>query len=239
MSDLHDLRGCLDRLTDNIMFGLHQRSELPVNNKSFQRGAFSLNYDLLGWDPSEYGELSRVEFALLLMEDAYCREGRYNFIDQYPIMRPEPLPPALNIKTPATPFQLEPVRIDLREEFFSFYPGFINKLCPGGEDEFNYGLAADIDSRILLNSNERIHVGRFVAFVKEKDSPEILRFIGDDAALTDAITNIEREEKVINSARRSATRFGLSEDLAEEYIKWIMNTTKLVEVSYLNKTHGA
>ena len=173
INELKELRGDIDNLTITIITNLKQRSKYFCNKKSFIKGYFDIDHSLLNWDNNNNNDLSRVELALLTLEDAYCRVGRYNFIDQYPILRNEPIKPAIELALPETSLKIEPIRIDIKNKIFDFYPKFIEKIAKEGEDEYNYGSIADIDAKTLIATNQRIHIGRFVAYVKERDNKKI------------------------------------------------------------------
>ena len=124
-------------------------------------------------------------------------------------------------------------RLDRR--LWAFYTRrILPRLCQDEREvEATFVDTARLDFGIMERVRERVDLGRFVAYPKAGDDPRLSSTGLTRAELLSLLRDHEQEERVIEAARRSASKLGLDSGTAEFVFQWLMNETLNVEVEFL------
>jgi monofunctional chorismate mutase len=224
MSGLLNVRQKLDRLQQQIISHLKDRSQFLLNEPIYLRNSIALTVK---------NDLSLFEHALMGLEAYHATLGRYRFPDQYPIF------PASVIQTPVYSYidmpRIPEVNLDIHTRVIDFYHNLLPTICKSGNEPNSYGECAFIDAEIVILMHERINLGRFVAYYKAKQDPSIMKLLNMPDELHDALTVRKREDEVIASARQMASGRGLDATVIEKIFRWMIDETIALEVAYLQK----
>ena len=225
--DLQDLRAKLDRLNEQIVSRIKDRSRFPVNDAVYIPGAISIR---------DQPTMSLMAWALIGMERYHASLGRYELPDQIPL-RTEVItesPVRRKIDMPLLPAITPPPR----EELFRFYTSIVPDFCRPGDDPQNYGETAYADADVLVRLNERIFLGGFVAKSKLEQDPGIVELAADPVAIREKFRDRAREEVVIERAQQAAWRYQVSPDVIKRVFRWMIEQTIDVEVRFLQQVAG-
>lgn len=221
---LNTLRSRLSKMTDRIIFRLHDRSGFPVNPSIYQPDEVPI---------SGKSGISFLEFAVQGLEQYHATLGRYEYPDQHPIISTVLPPTGATRRLIGLP-PLPNVQIGLKDQLIPFYRDtVIPQLCEPGDQPDTYGETAFLDADVLELLNERINIGRYVARSKAQSDPSILDIVSDSNELLKRLRDSNQEERVIGSVRSAANRYGLGPDKAELVFRWVIEQTIGLEVTYL------
>lgn len=226
--DLNALRLHISKMNDRILMRLHDRAGFPLNRPVYSRGAIEL---------PEHPGMSLLEFAILGLESYHASLGRYEYPDQFPLVR-EGLPPAAANRV--VDGALAPdAAIDVRDQLLPWYVDeVLPKLCEPREDPATYGETAYVDADLLELINERINVGRGVALAKLQTDPSIREIASDAEALAQRLRDSRREEEVLTAVAESARRYEIDERLARDVFRWVIDRVLALEVLYVQRLGG-
>ena len=223
VTPLEALRSRLGKMTDRIIFRLQDRSGFPLNPSVYQPGAVPI----LGRP-----DVSFLEFAMERLEAYHASLGRYEYPDQHPIIS-SMLPATMARRIVGVP-ELPNVDINLKDKLLPFYcDTVLPQLCELSDNPDTYGETVFLDADVLELLNERINIGRYVARSKVEADPRIWDIVSDSNELIKKLRDHNQEERVINSVRSAADKYGLRQDLAELVFRWVIEQTIDVEVMYL------
>lgn len=221
---LEALRSRLGKMTERIIFRLQDRSGLPLNPPVYEPGAVPI---------AGRSNVSFLEFAIQGLEEYHASLGRYEYPDQYPIissMLPATLATRRLVGVPALPY----VEINLMGQLLPFYRDTVlPQLCELSDNPDTYGETVFLDADVLELLNERINIGRYVARSKVETDPSIWNIVSDGDELIKKLRDHNQEERVIDSVKSAAYKYGLKRDLAELVFRWVIEQTINVEVAYL------
>ena len=223
MVPLDSLRSKLGKMTERIIFRLEDRSGFPFNPPEYEPGAITI----VGKSNTSF-----LEFAIQGMEEYHVSLGRYEYPDQFPIMRSLPPPTMARrlVGIPALPY----VGINLKDKLLPFYRDIVlPQLCELKDDPDTYGETVYLDADVLELLNERINVGRYVARAKVEEDPSIWDIVSDSGELIKKLRDHNQEERIIGSVNLAADKYGLRRDLAGVVFRWVIEQTIGVEVAYL------
>lgn len=222
--DLHDLRAKLDRLNEQIVSRLKDRSRFPVNEAVYAPGAIPIR---------GYPEVSLMEWALIGMERYHATLGRYELPDQIPLRTDvvTDSPVRRKIDMPLLPAIAPPPR----EALFGFYIALVPEFCKPGDEPHNYGETAYADADVLVRLNERIFLGGFVAKTKLEQDPAIVSLARDPEAIRERFRDRPREDVVIERAQQAAWRYQINPDVITRVFRWMIEQTIDVEVRFLQQ----
>jgi chorismate mutase len=224
--DLHDLRTKLNQMTERIVSRLKDRSRYPLNALVYRPDAIPI---------AHRSGISFLDFALEGLEHYHASLGRYRFPDQYRLTDVSPTAP-VDRGTPPSPI----VRVDLalKDAIVAFYCQLVQALCMEGDDATTYGETAYCDADLIVLIHERINVGRYVAEAKLQTDPSLVRVVDARPTLARRLVQPQREQAVVDQARRIATRYDLNAEVVERCFRWIIEQTLDVEVEYLRRKYG-
>jgi chorismate mutase len=94
------------------------------------------------------------------------------------------------------------------------------------------------DADLIVLIHERINVGRYVAEAKLQTDPSLVRVVDTRPTLARRLVQPQREQAVVDQARRIATRYDLNAEVVERCFRWIIEQTLEVEVEYLRRKYG-
>lgn len=199
---LEGVRAEIVRQEDSVIFSLAERARLPINPGAYEPGAAF----------REDGEgVSLVEFLLRETEWAQGKARRYTAPDEHPFF-PEQRPllavPPLRSGRALAP-GADGVNVN-RELLEAYTTEVLPALCEAGEDG-NHGSAAAADVACLQALSRRVHLGKFVAEAKFRESPQWLSSLArktDRHGIWEAITDPPAEERALARVRRKASNFG-------------------------------
>ncbi|KAL2517561.1 Chorismate mutase 2 [Abeliophyllum distichum] len=236
--NLDSLRKSLVREEDTIIFSLIERAKYPVNSPLYdERPGFS-------------GSL--FEFFVKESEAVQAKAGRYLSVEENAFF-PDNLPPSL-LPPRGSQQVLHPrgASININEQILNMYHKKLLPLITSDGDDGNYAITADRDLDCLQALSRRIHLGKFVAEIKFRESPQdYTRAIlaQDKDALMKLLTFESVEEMIKKRVEKKAMVFGQDVDLSENdnvgnykvnpsvvsrlYGEWVIPLTKFVEVEYL------
>ncbi|KAL2544668.1 Chorismate mutase 2 [Forsythia ovata] len=238
MLNLDSLRKSLVREEDTIIFSLIERAKYPVNSPLYdERPGFS-------------GSL--FEFFVKESEAVQAKAGRYLSVKENAFF-PDNLPPSL-LPPCGSQQVLNPrgASININEKILNMYYKNLLPLITSDGDDGNYAITADRDLDFLQALSRRIHLGKFVAEIKFRESPQdYTRAIlaQDKDSLMKLLTFESVEEMIKKRVEKKAMVFGQDVDLNENdnvgnykvnpsvvsrlYGEWVIPLTKFVEVEYL------
>lgn len=222
--NLIDLRAKLDRLNEQIVGRLKDRSWFALNAAVYTPGAVPI---------AGRPELSLMEWALEGLERYHASLGRFDVPDQHPLLpdvvTPSPITRAIDL--PALPAITPPPR----DALIRFYISMLPRLCQLGDDPHYYGETAYADADLLARMNERMYLGGYVAKFKLEREPGIATLVEAPDALRDALRDLRREQAVIDRARDAAARYGLDPELMAHVFRWMIDQTIDLEVRFLQQ----
>ncbi len=221
-SNLKELRIKLDQMTERIISRLKDRLRYKLNNKVYQKNKILIK---------NRGGISFFEFALEGLEKYHASLGRYKFPDQFPIFS-RYFFCQVKRKTPIS--SIAKVKINSGREIINFYLNSLKEFCIKGNDHLTYGETVYCDADIIELLNERINLGRYIAQVKLKKNPLLLK-IKNFKKLETGLRNLSREKEVLEKAKNTALRYKFPQKIAEKYFYWIIRKTIEVEIEYLKK----
>lgn len=221
---LDALRSRLSKMTDRIIFRLHDRSGFPLNPPVYKPDAIPI---------TGKAGVSFLEFAIQGLEEYHATLGRYEYPDQHPIISTVLPPTGVARRLIGIP-SLPNVEINLKDQLIPFYQGTVlPQLCEPGDNPDTYGETVFLDADVLELLNERINIGRYVARSKAESDPSILDIVSDSNELRKRLRDSSQEERVISSVRSAANKYGLGPDKAELVFRWVIEQTIGLEVAYL------
>lgn len=222
--NLQYLRAKLDRLNEQIVSRIKDRSRFVINEAVYRTGAIPIRNQT---------NVSLMEWALAGMERYHATLGRYELPDQLPLRNDviTESPVQRRVDMPLLPVITPPPR----DELFRFYTSILPEFCKPGDDPQNYGETAYADADVLVRINERIYLGAFVARSKVERVPEIIKLSDDPSAIREKFRDREREAIVLERAAQAAWRYMISPDVIEKVFKWMIEQTIELEVRYVQK----
>lgn len=220
MPNLKEVRIKLDQMTEKIISRLKDRSRYKINSKVYKRDAIPIK---------NRKNISFFEFSLEGLEKYHASLGRYKFPDQFPITKCRLLSKTKR-NTPNS--FIENIQIDIRNEVIKYYISSLKDFCRKGEDAYTYGETVYCDADIVELLHERINLGRYVAQLKLKTNPILLKKENREK-LEHLLRDKKREKKIINKVVKLAKRYNFPSSVAKNYFRWIIDETTKVEVEYL------
>jgi chorismate mutase len=222
--ELTSIRTKIDRLNEQIVGRLKERSYFPLNKVVYQPDAIAIQ--------GTQG-VSFLDFALAGLETYHASLGRYGYPDQAPLHRDA---------NTATPVQrvyslplLPAVGLPQYDRLLRFYIDLVPHLAAPGDDPQSYGETAYCDADIVVRLHERVNIGRLVAHVKAASDPVILTLVDQPDDLRAKLGDRRREESVIAAATRTAVKYDLDPDLIARVFRWLIDETLAVEVRFLQQ----
>jgi chorismate mutase len=218
------LRAKLDRLNEQIVSRIKDRSRFAINEAVYRPGAIPIR---------NQSSISLMEWALEGMERYHATLGRYELPDQLPLRNDvvTASPVQRRVDMPLLPVITPPPR----DELFRFYTTLLPEFCKPGDDPQNYGETAYADADVLVRVNERIYLGAFVARSKVERVPEIIRLSDDPSAIREKFRDREREAIVLERAAQAAWRYMINPDVIEKVFRWMIEQTIDLEVRYVQQ----
>lgn len=227
MRGLPDVRRKLDRLNDQIIGRLQDRSRFLLNTAIYRPDGIHIE----GKEGVRF-----LDHALAGLETYHATLGRFRFPDQYPL-HPEAVteaPVKWSFDMPAIPA----VNLSIQDHVIDFYVKLLPAICESGDDTTTYGEAAYVDADIVVLIHERINMGRYVAYFKFMQDPTVLNLLAQPEQLRAALTVKKREDEVISAAMRSAEQRGLDIHIIAKMFRWMIDETLDLEVEYLRLLKG-
>jgi len=227
MRGLPDVRRKLDRLNDQIIGRLQDRSRFLLNTAIYRPDGIHIE----GKEGVRF-----LDHALAGLETYHTTLGRFRFPDQYPL-HPEAVteaPVKWSFDMPAIPA----VDLSIQDHVIDFYVKLLPAICESGDDTTTYGEAAYVDADIVVLIHERINMGRYVAYFKFMQDPTVLNLLAQPEQLRAALTVKKREDEVIAAAMRSAEQRGLDIHIIAKMFRWMIDETLDLEVEYLRLLKG-
>jgi len=215
------LRPGLDLLANEVIIALKKRTRFQINPEIYRPGLVVGHPDI----PLLDFELARTErFHAELGRYAYTRYDSFSDVGDVPLVikRPPPQSPAHNYPTQMGP------------EIRAHYVDWVRANCEPGSDSDTWGESVSADVAVLMSLAERITLGKSVAEFKfQQDPASYCRTTGDPDQIRNLLVNSQRESEVIELARHLARIYEFDEDQAAAIFAWIIRTTIIVEISYL------
>ena len=224
--DLTDLRTKINQMTERIVSRLKDRSRYVSNDAVYCRDAIPIE--------GRTG-VSFFEFALEQLEQYHASLGRYNFPDQHQLTNIT-LHSPVQRRSPPSP--ITQVGIELKDEIIAFYIILLGDLCREGDDPTTYGETVYCDADLIVLLHERINIGRFVAEAKFQSDPSFRAVVENREALRARLRQPQREQTVIDTARKIALNYDLNPDVVERCFRWVIAKTLDVEIDYLQLAKG-
>lgn len=221
---LGELRVKLDQMGEKITSRLKDRTRFPQNPSVYEPGGVEI-------DGGE--NVSFLQYAVRGLEDYHAKLGRFKFPDQFPIsdaLLTEPV-----VKREVGESSLQSVNFSIASELFPFYTGLIAKYCEEGNNPDTHGETVYVDADLLELMNERVNIGRYVAETKAQSDPSIFKAAENEEVLVAKLRDVAREEALIEKIRKTAERYELNPDMAEETFRWMIERTMDVEVAYIQQ----
>ncbi|CAA2987106.1 chorismate mutase 2 isoform X1 [Olea europaea var. sylvestris] len=238
MLNLDTLRKILVREEDTIIFSLIERAKYPINSPLYDKR------------PGLSGSL--FEFFVKESEAVQAKAGRYSSAEENAFFPDNLPPPLLPLRDNEQVLHPRGASININEQISNMYHKQLLPLITSNGDDRNYAITAGRDLDCLQALSRRIHLGKFVAEIKFRESPEnYTRAIRaqDKDALMKLLTFTSVEEMIKNRVEKKAMVFGQEVDLKENdnvgkykvnpsvvsrlYGEWVIPLTKFVEVEYL------
>ena len=221
--DLAEVRIRLDQMTERIISRLKDRSRFPVNPSVYTPGAVPI----AGRDG-----ISFLDFSIEGLERYHGSLGRYAFPDQFPLSGGTfDTPVRRAVDTESAPR----IEIPIHDELLAFYRRTIDRLCLDGDKPGTWGETVYIDADLLQLLHERINIGRQVATAKAETNASLSEILQDRQALSEALRDRAREEKLLEAVEATARRYELDPLVVRQVFVWIIETTLDLEVSYLQR----
>jgi len=222
--ELSELRIKLDQMTERVVSLLKDRTRSPLNEAIYQKD---------GVEIKNRSGISLFEFALEGLENYHASLGRYNYPGQFPIF--DSLHPKSSVVRLINEPALREAKIDIKEDLFTFYKGFVKKLCKPGDNPNHYGSTAHIDAQLVELIHERVNLGRYVSEAKVFKDPELYGLTNNPELLLVKLKDRDREESLVNQARKIALSYQLDENITEELFRWMIDKTLFIEIAYLQQ----
>ena len=223
MTNLEDLRIRLDQMSERIVSRLKDRSRLPSNPPVYIPDAVPIE---------NRSGISFLKFAIEGLEVYHASLGRYEYSDQHPILGVSL--PKSSITRIGTTTELSREEIKYGDTMLAFYNTIPPELCQNGNEPKTYGETVYIDADLIELMHERINtIGRYVAQSKFDTNPNILKTVGDDVLIREALRNVKREDSVVEQAKETSAKYNLDPKITERVFRWLIKETVNVEVSYL------
>ncbi len=221
--ELTDLRTKLNQMTERIVSRLKDRSRYALNAPVYHRDEIPI---------AGRTGLSFFEFALEQLEQYHASLGRYRFPDQYRLTNISPNSPVQR-GFPSSP--IRQVDIELKDEIIAYYITLLKDLCNEGDEPTTYGETVYCDADLIVLLHERINIGRFVAESKLLVDTSLRIIVENHNALRARLQKPQREQIVIENARKIALSYNLNPDIVESCFRWLINKTLEVEINYLQQ----
>lgn len=226
MIELGELRIKLDQMTERIVSRFKDRSRFPLNESTYRPDTISI----IG-----RSGISLLEFAMEGLETYHATLGRYNYPDQYPILKSDlPLSRVERVISHST---LPRLKINTREGLLQFYQDLLLKHCDYQDDPNTYGQTAYIDADLLELIHERINIGRYVAEIKGFQDPTVYQLTADidHDLLLSKLKDQAREEALVSRARDVAKAYELNPEIAEQAFRWMIDKTLEIEIAFIKQ----
>jgi chorismate mutase len=221
--NLENIRRKLERLEDNIILNLFERTEFKTNDIAYIPGGLKIRGS----------GLSYFDFLFYGLEWQYSRGGRYNNLEEKPFFTNLP-PSQVKRKKRVTPVIKKDINFNpkIRKMYFDA----LQKICEKGDDD-EYGSGIEHDIRCLQDISKRVHLGVFVAESKFKSNPKEYSALirnRDREGIIKKLRDEQVEEKIINRVRQKGERYNMNSKFITEFYKdKIIPMTIKVEVEYL------
>jgi chorismate mutase len=221
--------------TADVIDRLKERSRLSRNKPIYIPGAVEIDFEKAGWKGPK--NISLLDFFIARYEAPFAEIGRFLYHDQQPVTDPNLLPGCV-VERAEDDYVIYPVRIPVRKQIMDFYMQFLDRLCEPGNNPKIYGQTA-ADADLIIHVNDRIITGKAIAESKLRD-PEchdkIIENLDNTEKLIEILRNEEIEKGVLEETRSVAEDYELNPDLAEEFVRWMIDITlRTVEVEYLRQ----
>ncbi|KAG0470470.1 hypothetical protein HPP92_017170 [Vanilla planifolia] len=246
---LDSLRDSLEKQEDFIVFSLIERARYPLDSPAYGHSSCP------GRQSCSFAEL-----FVRTTEEIEAKFGRYQnpeevpFFSNYLPSSPPGLIPSFKFPQVLYP---KAASVNVSRTIWEVY---FNDLLPQFTtkgDDGNYQQAVASDLICLQALSKRIHLGRFVAEVKYRSSPQDYNpsiRSKDLKTLTELVTSEQVEAMVVKRVKKKAEVFGQDVTLDSNgnqttykvdplfvsnlYKKWVIPLTKQVEVNYLLRRLG-
>ena len=223
MMNLEDLRVRLDQMSERVVSRLKDRSRMPLNQPIYTPDAVPIK----GRSGTSF-----LQFAIEGLEVYHASLGRYEYRDQHPILGVAL--PESSIARKDTTTELSCEEIEISDDILAFYQTIPHELCKKGDEPKTYGETVYIDADLIELMHERINtIGRYVAQSKFDSNPDILKTVGNDELVKDALQNVKREDAVVEKAKETAVKYNLDTKVTERVFRWLIKETVDIEVTYL------
>ncbi len=221
---LSTLRAKLDRLDEQIVARLKDRSWFALNEAVYQPGAVAI---------AGRPDISLMEWSLEGLEQYHASLGRYDVPDQQPLLHQQRSPSPVQRRIEHV--QLPVIEAPPRDQLIQFYTNLVRDLCRPGDEPQYYGETVYTDADLLSRINERIYLGAFIAYSKLQANPSIVALAEDPTALRAALHDAEREACVLQRVHHTAQRYGVSPEITLRLFRWMIEQTLDLEVRFLQR----
>jgi chorismate mutase len=217
------IRPGLDILANEIVIALKKRTRFKQNLEIYEPG-------LVIGKP----QISLLDYELNRQECCHAELGRYMYASQEALT--DVSGTRLIIKRDTPENQVIPFSARQRPRIMSRYLQWIKAGCDEGSDSDTWGESVTADVAALLNICERINLGKYVAEFKYLENPEPFQNTnGRENALRELIVKKEREEAVLEMARKLAAHYEFDSGQAENWFRWMIECTVELEIDYLRE----
>lgn len=222
-----DLQGAirpgLDILANEIVIALKKRSRFPRNCEVYEPGLVR-----------ERPDMSLLDYELHRTEMLHAELGRYTYATQDSFTDVSEAPLVILRSPPEEP--VRNYRCGMAPRVRAFYLEALRRFCQDGSDSDTYGETVTADVHAMLSIFERINLGKSVAEAKYAAAPEAFAASGGDVeALKALIVVPEREERVVQMARRLAGHYEFDAEEAERVFRGMIGLTVDIEIEYLRR----
>ncbi len=225
--DLSDIRRRIDRLSDQIVGRLKDRSYFPLNPPVYIVGGIEI---------AGARDQTFLTHSLAGLERYHAALGRYSYPDQHPLL--DDVLPDAPVRREVATLAIPQSHLRLWDALLPYYQTLLPQICPPGDDVQSYGETVYVDADLLVRLHERIIIGRYVAHSKAERQPEILALLHRPADLRDALIDVAREAAVLAKAADLARKYELSPAAVQGLFRWVMDQTLTLEVRYLQQVNG-
>ena len=220
------IRPGLDILASEIVIALKKRTRFVQNTAIYSPG-------LVLTDPAQ----TLLSYVLRRVEGCHAELGRYTYAVQDAYSNAAETKPVIDRAEPHSPVLMMPSRAGSR--IVEFYRQWILRACSAGSVPDSYGESVTSDVTALLAIMERVNLGKSVAEAKFLEKPQQFKDTGGDRnAMLALIVRADREEKVLNLARKLARHYEIAEEHTVDVFEFMIATTKDIEVDYLRQRAG-
>ncbi len=215
------IRPGLDILANEIVIALKKRTRFSHNDPIYAPGLVLSN-------PS----ISLLDHVLGRVESCHAELGRYTFATQDSFTSVADVASVVDRVAPDSPIQ--EMHSGVGQLIIDFYRDWINGACPQGDNSDTYGETVTSDVNALLAIMERVNLGKSVAEAKFLElTDEFMSTDGEREALLKYIVRKDREDQVIELARRLAEHYDMPADEIISVFKFMIKTTIDIEIDYL------